>query len=48
MDASRKMKMQALKDQLERDEYEIDTHKVADAIVQRLLASVLEATPPRG
>lgn len=39
--------MQALREQLERDEYEIDAAKVADAIVQRLLASVLESAPPR-
>ena len=36
MDESRAIKMQALREQLERDEYEIDTAKVADAIVQRL------------
>ena len=47
MDESRTIKMQALREQLERDEYEIDAAKVADAIVQRLLASVLESAPPR-
>ena len=47
MDESRMIKMQALREQLERDEYEIDAAKVADAIVQRLLASVLESAPPR-
>ena len=49
MDDSRKMKMQALQELLERDQYEVDPHKVADAIVERLLAkmSVLESAPPR-
>jgi anti-sigma28 factor (negative regulator of flagellin synthesis) len=37
MDESRTIKMQALRERLDRDEYEIDPHKVADAIVARLL-----------
>ena len=45
MDESRTIKMQALREQLERDEYEIDAAKVADAIVQRLLAVRAEASP---
>jgi anti-sigma-28 factor FlgM len=40
MDESRTIKMQALQAQLERDEYEIDPQKVAQAIVERLLANV--------
>jgi hypothetical protein len=32
------MKMQTLQERLQRDEYEVDPRKVADAIVQRLLA----------
>jgi anti-sigma28 factor (negative regulator of flagellin synthesis) len=49
MDDARTMKMQALQELLERDQYEVDPHKVADAIVERLLAkrSVLESPPPR-
>jgi Anti-sigma-28 factor, FlgM len=38
MDESRTIKMQALRERLEADQYEIDPHKVADAIVERLLA----------
>ena len=38
MDESRTMKMESLQQQLERDEYEIDVYKVADAIVARLTA----------
>ena len=38
MDDSNAIKMQALRERLDRDEYEIDPHKVADAIVERLLA----------
>ena len=45
MDESRTMKMKSLQQQLERDDYEIDVHKVADAIVARLLATVDEAPP---
>lgn len=37
MDESRTIKMQALRERLDNDEYEIDPHKVADAIVERLL-----------
>ena len=37
MDESRTMKMQAIQERLERDEYEVDPRKVADAIVARLL-----------
>ena len=37
MDESRTMKMHAIQERLERDEYEIDPRKVADAIVARLL-----------
>jgi hypothetical protein len=39
MDESRTMKMLALQKQVERDEYEVDPAKVAEAIVQRLLAA---------
>jgi anti-sigma28 factor (negative regulator of flagellin synthesis) len=45
MDESRTIKMQALREQLERGEYEIDAAKVADAIVARLLAARAEASP---
>ena len=30
--------MELLRDRIERDEYSVDPHKVADAIVERLLA----------
>ncbi len=30
--------MELLRDRIEREEYSVDPHKVADAIVQRLLA----------
>jgi hypothetical protein len=36
MDDSRTKKMELLRQRLERDEYEIDVHKVADAIVAYL------------
>jgi hypothetical protein len=39
------MKLEALQERVERDEYEVDPRKVADAIVARL---VLKAAPPRG
>jgi anti-sigma28 factor (negative regulator of flagellin synthesis) len=45
MDESRKLKLQALQEQVQRGEYEIDPRKVADAIVARLM---LESAPPRG
>jgi hypothetical protein len=38
VDESRTMKMQAIQERIERDEYEVDVRKVADAIVARLLA----------
>ncbi|MEA2291053.1 MAG: hypothetical protein QOF17_73 [Solirubrobacteraceae bacterium] len=43
--------MNILRERLEREDYTVDPHKVADAIVERLLAargSVLEPAPPRG
>jgi anti-sigma28 factor (negative regulator of flagellin synthesis) len=46
MDESRTMKMQSLQQRLDRDEYEVDPRKVADAIVARLLAS-LDTAPRR-
>lgn len=46
MDDSRTMKMELLRQRLERDEYEIDVHKVADAIVAHLLAA-RENSPKR-
>jgi hypothetical protein len=39
------MKMQAIQERLERDEYEIDPRKVADAIVARLLATRTDLRP---
>ena len=45
MDESRKLELQALREQVQRGEYEIDPRKVADAIVARLM---LEPPPPRG
>jgi anti-sigma28 factor (negative regulator of flagellin synthesis) len=39
MDESRKLELQALREQVQRGEYEIDPRKVADAIVARLLAT---------
>ncbi len=38
--------MEQLQQRLERDEYEVDVHKVADAIVARLLAAC-ESAPKR-
>ena len=45
MDESRKMSIEILRERLEREEYHVDPEKVADAIVERLLAgrSVREA-----
>jgi anti-sigma28 factor (negative regulator of flagellin synthesis) len=37
-DESRMAKMEQLRERIERDEYAVDAHKVADAIVRRLLA----------
>jgi anti-sigma28 factor (negative regulator of flagellin synthesis) len=37
-DESRRIDMELLRDRIERDEYSVDPHKVADAIVQRLVA----------
>jgi anti-sigma28 factor (negative regulator of flagellin synthesis) len=39
MDESRTIKLQALREQLERDEYEVDPAKVAEAIISRLQAA---------
>jgi hypothetical protein len=45
---SRKMKMEILRERLERDAYEIDPHKVADAIVEKLLTARVAKSPARG
>jgi hypothetical protein len=37
-DESRRIDMELLRERIERDGYSVDPHKVADAIVQRLLA----------
>jgi anti-sigma28 factor (negative regulator of flagellin synthesis) len=37
-DESRMAQMEQLRDRIERDDYAVDAHKVADAIVRRLLA----------
>ena len=37
-DESRKIKMQQLRERIDRDDYAVDAHKVADAIVRRLQA----------
>ena len=37
-DESRMARMEQLRERIERDEYAVDAHKVADAIVRRLLA----------
>jgi anti-sigma28 factor (negative regulator of flagellin synthesis) len=39
--------LHALKERIERGEYEVDPRRVADAIVARLL-TVLVTAPPRG
>jgi anti-sigma28 factor (negative regulator of flagellin synthesis) len=44
MDESRTMKMQSIRERLERDEYEVDPREVADAIVARLLSARSHAT----
>ena len=44
MDETRTIKLQALREQLERDEYKVDPAKVAEAILTRLM---LEAAPRR-
>jgi anti-sigma28 factor (negative regulator of flagellin synthesis) len=46
MDESRTMKMQLLRERIERDEYEVEPAKVADAIVGRLLSARSLTTPP--
>jgi anti-sigma28 factor (negative regulator of flagellin synthesis) len=46
MDESRTMKMQLLQERIERDEYEVDPQKVADAIVARLLSARSLTTDP--
>jgi anti-sigma28 factor (negative regulator of flagellin synthesis) len=35
---SRRMQMEQLRERIERESYAVDPHKVADAIVRRLLA----------
>jgi hypothetical protein len=45
MEESRKLKLQALQEQVQRGEYEIDPRQVAEAIIARLM---LESAPPRG
>ena len=37
-DESRMVQMEQLRERIERDDYAVDAHKVADAIVRRLLA----------
>jgi anti-sigma28 factor (negative regulator of flagellin synthesis) len=37
-DESRRIEIELLRERIERDAYSVDPHKVADAIVQRLLA----------
>jgi anti-sigma28 factor (negative regulator of flagellin synthesis) len=44
-DEARMVRMQQLRECIERDEYAVDPEKVADAIVKRLMHV---ATPPRG
>jgi len=39
MDDARKMKLRAIQERLEREEYEIDPGKVAEAIIVKLLAT---------
>ena len=39
MDESRTIKLQSLREQLERDEYKVDPAKVAEAIISRLQAA---------
>jgi hypothetical protein len=46
MDESRQQQVQALREQIERGEYEVDPRRVADAIVSRLL-TVLVTAPAR-
>jgi hypothetical protein len=42
------MSMQILRERLERDEYQVDPGKVAEAILARLLAMPVTSTAPRG
>jgi anti-sigma28 factor (negative regulator of flagellin synthesis) len=37
-DESRMIQMEQLRERIERDDYAVDAHKVADAIVRKLLA----------
>jgi anti-sigma28 factor (negative regulator of flagellin synthesis) len=37
MDLAREMQMQDLRERIERDDYHVDPHAIADAIVARLL-----------
>ncbi len=37
-DESRMVQMEQLRERIERDDYAVDAHKVADAIVRKLLA----------
>jgi Anti-sigma-28 factor, FlgM len=45
MDESRTMKLHALQERIEREEYDVDPHQVADAIVERLLSARNPASP---
>jgi hypothetical protein len=42
---SRTMNMTILRDRLQREDYAVDPHKVADAIVERLLATSAGSAP---
>jgi Anti-sigma-28 factor, FlgM len=47
MDESRKLKMEILRERVERDAYEIDPRKVAEAIVDKLLTARASDVPGR-
>jgi anti-sigma28 factor (negative regulator of flagellin synthesis) len=48
MDEPRTMTMSILRERLERQEYDVDPRKVADAIVERLLAASTAQAAARG
>jgi anti-sigma28 factor (negative regulator of flagellin synthesis) len=48
MDLSREIRMQELRKRIAQDDYPIDSHAVADAIVARLIAGAQSGEPDDG
>jgi anti-sigma28 factor (negative regulator of flagellin synthesis) len=44
MDLAREMQMQELRERIERNAYDVDPHRIADAIVARLMSATRPQT----